>query len=101
MYHHGPSIPELPLDNPDVAARTGYGLSKFTAERILHSVSERTGLPATIVRIGQIGGPLSGTGAWNLQDWVPTVIKTSKAMAEVPLSLSYIPIDWIPVVSNE
>ncbi|KIW17956.1 hypothetical protein PV08_05151 [Exophiala spinifera] len=95
--HHGPSIPEQPHANPDVAARTGYGLSKYTAERILHTVSERTGLPTTIIRIGQIGGPLAGTGAWSVQDWVPTVIRTSKTMRQVPLSLSYIPIDWIPV----
>lgn len=95
----GPSCPEIIMDNVDVALKSGYGLSKYTAERILAVCAEKCGLFTTIIRVGQIGGPTIGNGFWSLQDWIPAIVKTSKSMKKVPDSLSYMPIDWVPVVS--
>lgn len=96
---HGPSCPETPLNSPALVVPSGYGLSKHVAERILNISALQSGVPNTIIRVGQIGGPTIGLGHWNTQDWVPMVIKTSKSIAAVPDSLSYMPIDWVPVVS--
>lgn len=96
---HGPSCPETTLSNPELVVPSGYGLSKHIAERILNISALQSGVPNTIIRVGQIGGPTVGPGHWNTQDWVPMVIKTSKAIAAIPDSLSYMPIDWVPVVS--
>ncbi|KAJ9646719.1 hypothetical protein H2204_000411 [Knufia peltigerae] len=94
---HGPSCPEVLMDNTDVVLKSGYGLSKYTAECILANAAEKSGLPITIIRVGQIGGPSRGPGFWNKKDWVPAIVLTSKAMSKVPDSLSYMPIDWVPV----
>lgn len=96
---HGASCPEASLPNTEVVVPSGYGLSKFVAERILDLSSQKCGIPTTIIRVGQIGGPSYGPGYWNKQDWVPIVLKSSKELATIPDSLSYMPIDWVPVVS--
>lgn len=53
----------------------GYGSSKQVCELILQDAAEKSGLNATICRVGQIGGPvLRGTqGMWGKQEWFPTV----------------------------
>ena len=94
-------IPESPLDDPRYAMRSGYAESKFVVEQVCPwqycRVSLRTystarqlfsklysnGLEATSLRVGQVCG--SGkSGAWNVTDWVPVLLKTS-------LSLGYLP----------
>lgn len=85
---HGSSCPEILVDNIEVVLKTGYGLSKHTAERILANAAEQSGLPLTIIRVGQIGGPSHGPGFWNKKDWVPTIVITSRTMSKVPDTLS-------------
>jgi len=98
-WKHGPSCPEIPHNNIDVVVRSGYGLSKYTAEQMLHSSSQLCGVPSTIVRVGQVGGPSFGPGYWNKTDWIPMLIKTSQTIAAVPDRLSYMPVDFVPGVS--
>lgn len=97
---HGSSVPEAPHHFSDAATPSGYGLSKLVAERILALASERSGVPVTIHRVGQIAGPTTELGSWNTKEWIPLVVKTSQSLRKVPSSLSYIPVDWIPVVSR-
>ncbi|KAL1885457.1 putative NRPS-like protein biosynthetic cluster [Paecilomyces lecythidis] len=94
---HGPAVPEEPLDNVEVILPQGYGESKHVAERICYEASRRSGVPTTILRVGQIGGPTSEKGAWNRQEWLPTIIATSKSMGKIPSTLGSAPVDWIPV----
>jgi len=90
-------IPDDFITDFDAAQFMGYGESKHVAEHILHDVGEKAGVPSTILRVGQIAGPLSSKGVWNEDEWVPALIKSSKALRCLP---SGIPdVDWIPVDS--
>ena len=52
----------------------GYGASKQVCELILQDAYERSGVNATICRVGQVAGPvLRPEGMWSKQEWVPSV----------------------------
>ncbi|EME42645.1 hypothetical protein DOTSEDRAFT_175863 [Dothistroma septosporum NZE10] len=93
-------IPEVELTDWKVA-RTGYGQSKLLSERLLSHAARELGLRATIVRVGQLGGPVGygeGNGMWNEREWVPRLIRTSLTLGALPGDLG--PgneIDWVPV----
>jgi len=90
-------IPDDFITHFDAAQFMGYGESKHVAEHILHDIGEKAGVSSTILRVGQIAGPLSSEGVWNEDEWVPALIKSSKALGCLP---SGIPdVDWIPVDS--
>lgn len=97
---HGQSVPEIPLDDPDVSLRQGYGESKHVSERICATASACSGVPTSIYRIGQIGGPTTEKGVWNKQEWLPSIVATSKTLRQVPTSLGAMPVDWTPVVRS-
>ncbi|KAL1969482.1 hypothetical protein VTN77DRAFT_8920 [Rasamsonia byssochlamydoides] len=94
---HGPAVPEAPVENPAVTLPQGYGESKHVAERICLAASRRAGVPTTVLRVGQVGGPTLEKGLWNRQEWLPTIIATSKATGRIPRDLGSAPVDWIPV----
>lgn len=93
----GAVVPEALVDDPLAAMDTGYAQSKLAAERILAAAQRECGVPVSVVRVGQVGGPSSGGGggAWPDQPWISAIIKTSKAMGCFPGGLA--PIDWVPV----
>jgi thioester reductase-like protein len=77
---------------------TGYGQSKLLAERMIDTISIRVGIPATICRVGQIAGPTSVAGMWPKQEWLPSLLATSKELGVLPESLgNNNGLDWIPV----
>ncbi|GLA21562.1 putative NRPS-like protein biosynthetic cluster [Aspergillus niger] len=94
---NGKLIPETLVQDPDVTLPQGYGESKHVAERICATASERAGVPTTILRVGQVAGPTSCSGVWNRQEWLPTLIATSKSTGRIPTSLGSGPVNWIPV----
>lgn len=94
----GASIPETVINDLGVSLPQGYGESKLIAEQILAAASSRMEIPSTIYRVGQIAGPSSKEGQWNTQEWVPSLIKTSKALQMVPQDLGGMVVDWITVV---
>lgn len=90
------AVPETVLDDFNVALPMGYGESKYVSERIINSAVESAGLKASILRVGQIAGPLAPDGGkWNPTEWFPSLVKTSKTLGCVPDSMNTI--DWIPV----
>ncbi|KAI8958393.1 acetyl-CoA synthetase-like protein [Daldinia sp. FL1419] len=90
------TVPEGPVDDALAAINTGYGQSKLAAERILVAANRRSGIPVSIIRIGQVGGPSLGTaGAWADQVWISAILRTSKKLGFIPSSVA--PIDWVPV----
>lgn len=95
---HGPSVPEIPLEDPDVALRQGYGESKFVSERICAIASAHSGVPTSLYRVGQIAGATTEKGVWNKQEWLPSIVATSKTLKLIPKDLGSMPVDWIPVV---
>lgn len=96
----GPSIPEITFTDPTVALRQGYGESKHVSERICASASARCGVPTSIHRVGQIGGPTTKKGMWNKQEWVPSLVATSKTIKQIPFSLGSVSVQWVPVASS-
>ena len=50
-------VPEIPATDYGVAQEFGYGESKHVSERILDIAATEAGVPATILRVGQIAGP--------------------------------------------
>lgn len=95
----GPVVPETAVENSEVTLAQGYAESKHVAERICSEASHRAGIPTTIFRVGQMGGPTGEKGAWNRREWLPTIIATSKATGSIPNDLGLAKVDWIPVVS--
>ncbi|TQB68175.1 hypothetical protein MPDQ_003886 [Monascus purpureus] len=93
----GPAVPEIPLEDCEVALEQGYGESKHVSERICLAAARKAGVPTTIHRVGQIAGPSMAHGQWNKQEWVPTIVATSKSMGKVPNNLGSWGVDWIPV----
>ena len=89
-------VPETPHENYRVASQLGYGESKHVSERILSFANERCGVPTSILRVGQIAGPLKENGgAWHETEWFPTLVKTSKNLGLIPDTIP--DINWIPV----
>nr|VWP02499.1 M protein type 1 [Ganoderma boninense] len=68
-----PPIPEVLLD-PSSAIGAGYPESKWVVEQVLHRASERSGLPAVVVRLGQVIGNKVG---WNEREWFPALVKSA------------------------
>ncbi|KAM0814113.1 putative Carrier domain-containing protein [Seiridium cardinale] len=89
-------IPETPVEDSLAALNTGYGQSKLAAERILITANRQSGVPVSIVRVGQVGGPSKGIpGVWADQQWISAIIRSAKALGSFPNPV--VPIDWIPV----
>ena len=92
-------VPEAELTDWKLA-RTGYGQSKLFSERLLAYASRNLGLPVSVMRVGQLGGPITHgeAGAWPPQEWLPSLIKSSFTLGALPESLGPTDtVDWIPV----
>lgn len=76
------AIKEGPVD-PAIAVGTGYGESKWVAERLLEFATQQAGVPTTSVRVGQLCGS-EGNGAWNHGEWFPSLVKSSLYMKCMP-----------------
>lgn len=89
------TIPEDVLE-PDQAKHLlpqGYARAKYICERLLATYASIVGRPAAVLRVGQIRGPLSGTGVWNVSEWVPSLVLSSKYLEAIPGSLGSADID--------
>ncbi|TRX87850.1 hypothetical protein FHL15_011268 [Xylaria flabelliformis] len=93
------NVPEALVQDPLAAFNNGYAQSKLAAERILAIGSERCGVPVTVVRVTQIGGPIpslpGGGGRWAEQGWITAIVKTSKSICLIPSDGPLV--DWLPV----
>ncbi|KAK7743323.1 putative NRPS-like protein biosynthetic cluster [Diatrype stigma] len=92
------TIPELLPPSPATAQELGYAESKAVAERILTSAAAASNIDASIVRIGQIAGPIGpgNSATWNTHEWFPLLLKTSAALGKVPDGAALGQIDWVP-----
>ena len=96
VYGDATPVPEDLLYNYEVASNMGYGQSKNVAESILGISSQRSYVPVSILRLGQVAGStLSEDYPWPEQEWVPSLIKTSKSLGLLPRDLPSV--DWIPI----
>ncbi|KAI0547105.1 male sterility protein-domain-containing protein [Xylaria curta] len=92
-------VPEQVLTDYSVAGDGGYSKSKHTAEQILQRFAVSADLNVSIVRVGQIAGPIGdSSGSWSASDWLPMLVKTSKTLGILPKSLGTgDDIDWVPI----
>ena len=97
--HEGP-VPEVFFEDDRLPLPQGYGESKHVAGRILAQAAKECGVPSSLIRLGQVGGPKGEKGLWNKQEWLPSIIASSKAIGKIPRTLgSQDVVDWIPVDS--
>lgn len=99
--HHGDAklVPEVLMQHISTAVPQGYAESKHVAEQIL-GIAATKGVYSTVARVGQIAGPTTKAGCWPDTEWLPSVIKTSKAIGKLPRTLGSMQtgtIDWLPV----
>ncbi|KAI0518085.1 hypothetical protein F5B22DRAFT_645335 [Xylaria bambusicola] len=87
----------LDIEEAGSLAQQGYGRSKFVCEKLLEKYVFSSGGKGAILRVGQIAGPLQGTGVWNILEWAPSMILSSKFLGVAPESIGVAAIDWIPV----
>ncbi|KAI0003481.1 acetyl-CoA synthetase-like protein [Xylariaceae sp. FL0662B] len=93
------TVPESLPPTMAAAQPIGYAESKSVSEHILASAAEKSGIRASILRVGQISGPIGvDNGAkWNETEWFPLLLKTSKSLGKIPDGPALGKIDWIPV----
>jgi thioester reductase-like protein len=94
MGHESP-VPELPITDCAVTQHQGYGESKHISEQIRQIAAKEFDLRASIMRVGQVAGPVQKGGCWNRAEWFPSLIQTSKALGMIPATLP--DVNWIPV----
>ncbi|KAI0445857.1 acetyl-CoA synthetase-like protein [Xylaria telfairii] len=88
--------PEAPVEDPLAAIDMGYAQSKLVAERILTIANQRSGIPVSIVRVCQLGGPFDSTaGAWAEQPWISALLRTAKTLKRMPSNLGFV--DWMAI----
>jgi thioester reductase-like protein/acyl-coenzyme A synthetase/AMP-(fatty) acid ligase len=102
-YSQATGVPETIILDTKVPSPTGYGQSKYIAERILAYASEKLGITTTSVRVGQITGDASRKRGWNVQEWFPSLVISSLHMGALPEALGRADnnenLRWIPVDS--
>ncbi|KAH8204294.1 hypothetical protein TruAng_001580 [Truncatella angustata] len=95
---HGAPILERMFDDWDAPEPTGYGQSKFIAERLLDTAAREAEVPAILLRVGQVASPTTDARIWPKQEWLPSLIPSSRFLGELPQSIGKVSaIDWIPV----
>ena len=70
--------------SPESAVENGYSESKWVCERLLETASLQTSLRPTVVRVAQVAG--SPSGAWNLSEWLPTLVRSSIYLKTLPMT---------------
>ncbi|KAF9559411.1 hypothetical protein EC968_006620 [Mortierella alpina] len=91
------NVPEEELDIQAATAVAGYSRSKFAAERILMEASRQLGIPAKVVRVGQIAGDREH-GVWT------NTTEMNALLTCAPITIHALPssgvskvVDWVPV----
>lgn len=76
------AAPEEPLDDPAVAAHSGYTESKWVAERLCHLAAERSNLRTNVIRVGLLTG--SRSGSWDKSHWFPALVQSGAYVGCLP-----------------
>ncbi|CAI4218963.1 unnamed protein product [Parascedosporium putredinis] len=90
-------VPEESIKDFRVSSN-GYGMSKLVSSLILEQATEKSGIPTEVIRVGQIGGPVSDHGEWNKHEWLPSIIASSVYLGVLPQDLGVMEtVDWTPI----
>ncbi|KAJ7493419.1 L-aminoadipate-semialdehyde dehydrogenase [Mycena galericulata] len=80
--------------SPSTAAGTGYAQSKWVAEKLCQRAAATSGVPAGVLRIGQMVGD-SVNGVWNETEAWPLMFKGANTFGALPTTDEYP--SWLPV----
>ena len=100
-------IREAVHDRPHLIPDYGYGRSKYLSERMVEKYTKATGLPAAILRVDQVGGPINSGGMWPRREWFPTLLRSSLYLGVLPGDLGngdaiqWLPVDVLPQIVIE
>lgn len=83
-WHSTTPAPETPIDDPKTVIGSGYGESKWVAERMLAHCGKTTRLRPIVARIGQLSG--GKNGSWNTAEWIPAVVRSGEVVRALPSS---------------
>ncbi|KAL8801018.1 MAG: hypothetical protein Q9182_004762 [Xanthomendoza sp. 2 TL-2023] len=99
LIHPGQKVPETPQHDYRIPAATGYGESKFIAERILENAAQTSGVASAVIRVGQLAGPVEKRkGVWNRKEWLPSLVASSAHLGILPTRIPGLnDVAWIPV----
>lgn len=81
---------------PHHLLKTGYAQTKWVAERLVEHAT-RLGLPTVVYRLGNVGGPINGSG-WNTSDSNLLFLRACLEQKAVPSgdwSLELTPVDFV------
>ncbi len=85
-------------ESPEKLLPQGYARSKYVGEKLVSAFVRSTGISASVLRVGQVAGPVEGSGAWNMREWFPSLIRSAKHLGALPANLERLEnVDWIPV----
>lgn len=96
----GEKVPEQIFEDWNISQSLGYASSKHVAEVLLDAAARRSGVSTTVMRLGQVAGPVThgSQGMWNKAEWLPSLVASSKQLGKVPDSLGGMQlVDWMPV----
>lgn len=65
------------------AQAMGYARSKLVTEKMIQAAGEKTGMVASVLRIGQIVGD-TDHGLWNTTEAIPLMLQTAKTLGALP-----------------
>ncbi|KAJ8058334.1 hypothetical protein OCU04_012526 [Sclerotinia nivalis] len=93
-------VPEKIINDTSAPLPMGYAESKFISERILDYASKKmSNVDVKVARVGQIAGPAYTSGAWNMSEWMPSLVITSFHIGFIPENLGSdkMKLDWVPI----
>lgn len=93
----GGIIPEELPKSLEYAQGMGYAQSKVVTEHIVNAAAKKGGVPARVLRIGQIVAD-TRKGIWNTTEAIPLIFQSAKTIGALPLldeELSWTPVDVI------
>lgn len=76
-------IKECHIDSLTHAQNMGYARSKLVTEHIIKAAGEKTGMIASVLRVGQIVGDTTN-GLWNTTEAIPLMIQSVNALRALP-----------------
>lgn len=90
----GGDVPEALPVSLSYAQGMGYAQSKLVAEHLCDRAAKLTGIPARVLRVGQIFGDTK-FGIWNNTEAIPMIFETARTVGALP-TLDEYPA-WLPV----
>ncbi|TPX13715.1 uncharacterized protein E0L32_005918 [Thyridium curvatum] len=84
-YKDGPAPEAVLTGQPTVAASVGYARSNYLGEVLVGDAAHHLGarVLTTVIRLGQVRGPVLRPGLGNMREWFPSMILSSLHLEQV------------------